>query len=141
TMASTSSVVMSATTISSRAPRWVIDWRVISGGIGAFLNPSISRPFRLRFCAQVESAPHADIVEMRIQEAARGATAVGAEHVKEVVVGRKLGSGRICLLPVAERNAVSIDAAVLAEPEAALQAALVDQPGDEFDGAVFGEQR
>src|SRR5262249_9748033 len=102
------------------------------GGIQHCLNPSKSRPFRPRFLAPVPSAAHADVVEMRIQKAARGATAAGAEHAKEVVVGRKLGIGRIGLLRVAQHDAVSVDAAVLAGLKAALQAALVDQPGDEL---------
>src|SRR5260370_6555592 len=139
--ASPSSVVMSATTISSRAPRWLTDCTGVGGGIGAFLNPSTSRPFRARLGAEVESAAHPDIVEMRIQEAARGATAVGAEHAEEVVIGRQLGIGRVCLLAVAQRDTMSIDAAVLAGPKAARQAVLVNQAGDELDGAVLRRQR
>ena len=41
----------------------------------------------------------------------------------------------------AEHDAVGIDAAVLAGPGAALQAAVVDQAGDEFDRAEFGRER
>src|SRR5207244_10456729 len=38
-------------------------------------------------------------------------------------------------------DAMGVDAAVLAALGAPLQPALIDQPADELDGAVFGEQR
>ena len=95
----------------------------------------------MRLGAQVEGAAHPDVVEMLVEEAARGAAAAGVKHAEEIVVGRKLGIGRIGLLAVAEHDAMGVDAAVLAEPDAARQPALVDQSGDELDGAVFGEQR
>ena len=38
-----------------------------------------------------------------------------------------------------EHDAVNIDAAILAGPGAARQPALIDQAGDEIDGAVFGD--
>ena len=62
------------------------------------------------------------------------------KHAEEVIVRLELGVRRIGLV-VAERDAVSVDPAILAGPGAARQAALVDQPGDEFHGAVFGKQR
>src|SRR5215471_11537584 len=64
---------------------------------------------------------------MLIQETAGRAAAAGAQHAEEVIVGRQLGIGRIRFLPVAQRDAVSIDAAVLPGPKAARYSASSEE--------------
>src|ERR1700686_2227989 len=87
TMASRSRPVMSATTISIvAAPHVAVAMEVIAVA-------AMSRPLRLGLRAQVERAAPADVVEMLVEEAPRGAAAAGVEHAKEIVVGRELGVG------------------------------------------------
>ena len=80
---------------------------------------------------------HADVVEMLVQETARGALAADVQHVEEIVVGRELAEGVEMGAEAVEHDAVHVDAAILPGPGAARQLALVDQAGDEIDGAVF----
>src|SRR5580692_595868 len=86
TMASTASVVMSATQISIRAAP--ISAMSSAGTSG--IKTSLSRPFGLRFGLQIHRAFHADIVEMFVKEAAGGALAADVQHVEEIIVGREL---------------------------------------------------
>src|SRR5580693_1515517 len=137
TMASTASVVISATQISSRAaPTSAMSSAGTSG-----IKTSLSRPFGLRFGPQIHRALHADIVEMLVQEAAGGPLAADMQHVEEIVVGRKLAEGVEMSAEPVEHDAVDVDAAILPGPGAARQLALVDQAGDEVDGAIFADQR
>src|SRR5580693_5730343 len=86
TMASTASVVMSATQISRRvAPTSATSSAGTSG-----IKASLSRPFGLRFGLQIHRALHADIVEMLVKETAGGTYATDVQHVEEIVVGREL---------------------------------------------------
>src|SRR3984893_15601016 len=137
TMASTASVVMSATQISSRAaPTSAMSSAGTSG-----IKTSLSRPFGLRFGLQIHCAFDADIVKMLIEETAGGALAADVQHVEKIVVGRKLAEGVEMGAEAIEHDAMDVNAAVLPGPGAARQLALVDQAGDEVDGAVFADQR
>src|ERR1700732_2175966 len=136
-MASTASVGLSATQISRlAAPTSAMSSAGTSG-----IKTSLSRPFGLRFGPQIHGALDADIVEMLVQETARGALAADVQHVEEIVIGRKLAESVEMGAEAIEHDAVDIDAAVLPRPGAARQLALVDQAGDEVDGAVFADER
>src|SRR5580704_4048851 len=127
TMASTVSVVMSATQISIRAaPTSAMSSAGTSG-----IKVSLSRPFGLRLGLQVHRALHADIVEMLVEETPGGTYAADMQHVEEIVVGRKLAEGVEMSAETVEHDAMDIDAAVLPGPGAVRQLALVDQAGDE----------
>src|ERR1700722_18375792 len=135
TMASTASVVMSATQISIRvAPTSAMSSAGTSG-----IKTSLSRPFGLRFGRQIHRALDADIVEMLVQKTPGGALAADMQHVEEIVVGRKLAEGVEMGAEAIEHNAMDVDAAILPRPGAARQLALADQAGDEVDGAVFAD--
>src|SRR3974377_1611 len=54
-------------------------------------EPSLSRPFGLRFGAQIDRALHTDIVEVLVEETPRGTLAADVEDLEEVVIGRKPG--------------------------------------------------
>src|SRR5580700_5238249 len=136
-MASTASVVMSATQISSLAAPTSATSSAGTSGI----KTSLSRPFGLRFGLQVHRALHANIVEMLVEETAGGAYATDVQHLEEIVVGRKLAEGVEMGAEAIEHDAMDIDAAILPGPGAARQLALVDQASDEIDGAVFADQR
>src|SRR5579862_2512788 len=133
TMASTASVVMSATQISSRAA----PTSAMSSAGASGIRASLSRPFGLRFGLQIHCALHADIVEMLVQETPGSALAADMQHVEKIVVGRKLAEGIEMGAEAVEHDAMDIDAAILSGADAARQLALVDQAGDEVDGAVF----
>src|SRR5579864_211141 len=137
TMASTASVVMSATQISNRAAPTSATSSAGTSGI----RTSLSRPFGLRFGPQIHRALYADIVEMLVEETAGGALAADMQHFEEIVVGRELAEGVEMGAEAVEHDAVNVDAAILPDPGAARQLALVDQAGDEVDGAVFADQR
>src|SRR5579862_8794416 len=137
TMASTASIVMSATQISNlAAPTSAMSSAGASG-----INGSLSRPFGLRFGRQIHRALHADIVEMLVQETPGGPYAADVQHVEEIIVGRELAEGVEMGAEAVEHDAMDVDAAILPGPGAARQLALVDQAGDEIDGAVFADQR
>src|SRR6516164_493186 len=137
TIASSSSVVMSATQTSRCAAPISAENSGFTSGMAAML----SRPFGLRFRPQVDGAFHADIGEMLVEKAPRRPFAVGAQHFEEIIVGRQFrGCVEVCAEAV-EQNAMHVDAPVLAGPNAARQTALIDQARDEFDGAVFRDQR
>src|SRR5436190_1411594 len=138
TMASSLSVVMSATQTSSRAAPTSA---VISGFASAMAAARLSRPFGLRLGAQIDRAAHPDIVEVVVEEAPRGALAVDPQHLEVIVVGRHLADGVEGGADRLEDDAMHIDAPVFPGPGAARQAALIDQAGDEVDGAVFADQR
>src|SRR6266545_6127055 len=146
-------------------------WRVISGAqtsvrepgamnadlrniaLSVFMGPGFRRfapaperqerssPLRPDLGRKIDRAPHPDVVEMRVDEVARGAPAAVAQHHEEIIVGAqlavrvKLGKGAV------ERDAVQLHAAILAGTRAARQPAFVDQPRGELDRAQLAEQR
>src|ERR1700722_4264448 len=89
TMASSASVVMSATQISRR----VAPTSAMSSAGTWGLKTSLSRPFGLRFGLQIHRALDADIVEMLVKETPCGTYATDVQHVEEIVVGRQLAEG------------------------------------------------
>src|SRR5580700_1801652 len=137
TMASTASVVMSATQISIRAA----PTSAMSSAGASGIKPSLSRPFGLRFGLQIHRALHADIVEMLVEETPGGALAADMQHVEKIEVGGKLAEGVEMGAEAVEHDAMHVDAAILPGPNAARQLALVDQTGDEIDGAVLTDER
>src|ERR1700720_4766770 len=82
-----------------------------------------SRPLGLRLGSQVDRALAAEVVEMRVEEIARGAAAAVAQHDEEIVVGAELAVGRELAERIVERDAVQLHAAVLAGPGAVRQPA------------------
>ena len=98
-------------------------------------------PVKARFGGKVESAAHADIVEVRVEKALRCLPPCGVKRAEELKVGFVFGVRLIHLFAVIERDAVGIDAAILAGAGTARQTPLIDEPGDKFDGAVFGQER
>src|SRR6266567_1693219 len=121
TIASTASVVMSATQMSSRhAPI-----RALNKGEGSASMPAVlARPLGLRFSPEIDRAAHPEIVEMPGEEILRRAVAAIAQQFEEIVVRIELGAG--CELPegAVERNAMHVDAPIFARPHAARQPAL-----------------
>src|SRR5215831_9347170 len=89
TMASTVSVVISATRISSRAAPTSATSSAGTSGMGL----SLSRPLGLRLRLQIDRALHADLIEMLIQKSPGSALAADAQHFEEIVVGRELAEG------------------------------------------------
>src|SRR3984957_4092027 len=137
TMASTASVVMSATQISRRgAPTSAMSSAGTSG-----IKTSLSRPFGLRFGLQIHRALDADIVEILVEETPCGALAADVQHLEEIVVGGELAEGIEMGAETVEHNAMDIDASVLPGSGAARQLSLVDQAGHKVDGAVFADER
>src|SRR5262249_50701868 len=96
-----------------------------------------SRPLGMRLGAQVEGAAAAEIVEMRVEEAARGTLAARPQHLEELVVVVELGVGVEMLAEAVEHDAVHVDAPVLFAAGAAPETALVDHPVDELERAEF----
>src|SRR6202034_4788050 len=84
TMASTASVVMSATQISIRAA----PTSAMSSAGASGIKRSLSRPLGLRFGLQIHRALHADIVEMLVHETAGGTAAAAKHPPQEHRVGR-----------------------------------------------------
>src|SRR6185437_4331720 len=133
TIASTSSVVMSATTIS-----------ICVAPISAvrLLMPAIvSRVLSLRRGLEVHARSHADVVVMRVEEVARRALAVGAQHLEEIIIGTEPAGGVERVRRAGERDPVHIDTPVFPLADAALQLAFVDQLADEGNAAQFRHQR
>src|ERR1035437_1964233 len=111
TIAPTSSVVMSATRISSRvSPISALS----NGGAAAFMADSLSRPLGADFGLQIDSAAHADVVEMRVEESPRRALPVGAQHLEEIVVGVEAAVRVELLGGGIERDPAHVDAPILA---------------------------
>src|SRR5262249_43025997 len=116
--------------------------RFCSAPLRAALRPghdavASSRPFGAGLGQQIDTARDPDVVEMRVEEIARRAAAAVAQHHEEIVVGAQLAVGRELAERVVERDAVQLDAAILAGPDAVRQPALVDQSRDELDRAQF----
>src|SRR5947199_9898713 len=99
------------------------------------------RPLALRLSAEIDRTALADIVEMLAQEIARRLAAAAEQRFEKFEIRIELGACREIPERRVERNAVQVDAAVLAFAGAVRQAALVDQARDEIDRAEFREQR
>ena len=125
---------MSATQTSSRAAPTSADKKRRYIGHARL---AVSRPLGLRLGPQIDGALHADIVEMLVEETPRRALAADVQHFEEIVVGRELAERVEMRAEAIEHDAVDVDAPVLAGPGAARQPALIDQAGDELDGAIF----
>src|SRR5205085_5379699 len=97
----------------------------------------LSRPLGVRLRREVDRAAPADIVEMSVKEVAGGPATTVAQHDKEFIVGAELAGSAEFAERILERDAMHIDAAVLAGTSAARQTPLVDQPGHEIDCPVF----
>src|SRR6185312_4964711 len=117
TIASTSSVVMSATITSSVAAP--------TSAMRSVMRAIVSRVFGLWLGLEIDGAAHADVVKMRVEEFARGAPAVVAQHFEEIVVGVEPARGVERLRRAGERDPVHVDAPVLPGLGAARQLALV----------------
>src|ERR1700736_1493278 len=128
TMASTASVVMSATQISSR----VVPTCALSNG-AATAAMTLACPLGLCLGREIDRAAHAEIVEMLAQEILPGALAAVAQQLEKSEIGVELRGGRQLLEGAVERNAMHIDAPVFARARAARQPALIDQAGHEID--------
>ena len=99
------------------------------------------RPLGLRFFAQIHRTPHADVRVVPIEKLLRRLRAAFLQHLEEIKIRIELRSGRQFPESLIERNAVHIDAAILALAHAARQLPLIDQPRHEVDRAEFREQR
>src|SRR6185437_265743 len=133
TIASTSSVVMSATTMS----RCVVPISAVSKVIDATLSPVLGICLRL----EIQAARYADIVVMRVEESARGTAPVISQHLEEVVIGVEPDAGVERLGRALERDPMEIDPPVLARLCSARQFAFVDQLPDEGKPTQFRHQR
>ena len=90
-------------------------------------EPSLSRPFGLRFGAQIDCTLHADIVKVLVEETPRRALAADAKHVEEVVIGRQSAKCVEMRAEAVEHDTMYVDAAILARPDTARQPAMIDQ--------------
>src|SRR5215468_46066 len=153
TMASTSSVVMSATQISSRVVA------ISAVRRGAFITADASanrvlgaapqgRPvstlrhqFRLGLRRVIDGAAAADVIEMRIEEAPGRALAELAQRLEIFVVGVQRAARGDRLVQVLHHDAMKPQAAEFAATQSLRQSPLVDEPVDEGDAAQLGEKR
>src|SRR6202158_5322594 len=87
-------------------------------GASRLAGNRISRPFGAGLGGEVDGALDPDIVEMRVEEVARRAAAAVAQHHEEIIVGAELAVRRKLAEGVVERDAMQLDAAVLARPGA-----------------------
>src|SRR6476646_7499222 len=132
TMASTSSVVMSATTISRTV--WPIS------AASAVMRASLSRAGRTGRGLKFQTGAHTDVIVVRVQETARGATAVGTQHFKEIIVSTEPAGGVQRLRRPCKGDAMNVNPPVLPVTGTARQLALVDQFSDERDATQLGHQ-
>src|SRR3984893_15956117 len=137
TIASSASVVMSATQTS----RCAAPTSAESSGFVSGMSAMLSRPLGLRLCPQVDGAFHADIGKVCVVKTPRRPLAVRPQHFEEIVVGRQSRGCVELRTEAIKHDAMHVDAAVLAGPDAARQTALIDQARDKFHGAVFRDQR
>src|SRR6185503_17096932 len=133
TMASTSSVVMSATTMSRTV--WPISAE------SAVMRASLSRAGSSCCGLKVQAGAHTDIVVVGVQETAGGAAAIGAQHFEEIIVGAEAAGVIQRLRRPCKGDAMDVDPPVLPGTGAARQLALVDQLADERNTAQLRHQR
>src|SRR5438874_8788122 len=87
TMASTASVVMSATQMSSRAAPTTALTSGETAGMAADMTANLSRPLSLRLGPQIDRAFHPDIVKVLVEEPARRALTADPELLDKSVIG------------------------------------------------------
>src|SRR5574338_514307 len=133
TIASTSSVVMSATTMSRTV--WPISAE--SDVMGASISRAGSTGRGLKF----QSGTHTDVVIVRVEKTTRRPAAVGAQHLEEVIVCVKAARRVQRLRRAGEGDAMKIDPAILSGAGPARQLAFVDQLADESKAAQLRHQR
>ena len=92
-----------------------------------------SSPLRVSLRAKVNSAPHIDVVEMRIEKTACSLSAAIVHLLKELIVGVELAADREGLARKLKDDAMQLDPAVLPRPSPVRQLLLLDQVGDEID--------
>src|SRR6185312_8962416 len=125
TIASTSSVVMSATTMSS----WVLPISAVS----SVMRMSISSALGVDLGVEIDAALNADIGVMRVEEASRGALAELAQQLKRIVVVAQLAGGGEPFAQTLQDDAVDAQPPVFILAGAARNASGVDLAVDEFD--------
>src|SRR4029077_16472061 len=84
----------------------------------------------------LDCAAHADVIEMRHQEAPGGAPAGAMQHLEKVEVG--LEPARRVEPPAEERNAMQIDLVISG---GGLELTPIDQPANQSDRVEFGCER
>src|SRR5882757_9697007 len=94
-----------------------------------------SPPLGIDFRLEIDAGAHADVVVMRVEEAARRALAELAQQFERLEIVAQLGRRRQLLAEPFEHDAVHVDAAIFVRPGAVRNTALVDQPVDEFNAA------
>ena len=77
---------------------------------------------------------------MRVQEAARGAPAVRAQHLEEIIVGAEPAGCVQRLCRAGERNTMHVDTAVLPGTGTTRQLAFIDKLAHESDAAQLQEE-
>src|SRR4029079_15237746 len=132
TIASTSSVVMSATTISRTV--WPIS------AASAVMRASLSRAGRTGRGLKFQTGAHTDVIVVRVQETARGTTAVATQHFKEIIVSTEPAGGVQRLRRPCKGDAMNVNPPVLPVTGTARQLSLVDQFSDERDATQLGHQ-
>src|SRR5689334_4741658 len=133
TIASTSRVVMSATTMSSMV------WPISAESV--VMRASLSRAASSGRDFKFQGGTHADVVIMRVEKAARGPAAVGAQNLEEVIVSVKPARRVQRLRRSCESDAMKIDPAILSGASPARQLAFVDQLADESKATQLRHQR
>src|SRR4051794_15856505 len=98
-----------------------------------------SRPLGAGLGGEIDRALAADIIEMRVEKIAYCTATAVAQHHEEIVIRAQLALRRELAECIVERDAVQLDAAVLAGPGAVRQPASVDEAGDELDRAQFAD--
>src|SRR5579863_6222493 len=101
----------------------------------------VSSPLGLRLRSQVDGGLHADIVKMLVEETPCRSLTGDLEHFEKIVISRKLTESVEMGAETVEHDAMNVDAPVLSRSDAARKLALIDQPGDEVDGAIFADKR
>src|SRR6185312_7327167 len=133
TMASASSVVMSATTMSRTV--WPIS------AASAVMRTSLSRTGGTGRRLKLQGGAHTDVVIVRVQETTRCTAPVGAQHFEEIIVGAEPAGCIQRLRRPRKGDAVNVNPPVLSVTGTARQLALVDQLADERNAAQFRHQR
>src|SRR5262245_19078997 len=133
TIASTSSVVMSATTMSTAV--WPISAE------STVMCPSVSCAGRSSRGLKFQGGTRANIVIVRIQETPCGATAIGAQHFEKIVVSVEPTGGIQSLRRSRKSNAMNVNPPILPGADTARQLALIDQFSNEGDTAQLRHQR
>src|SRR5512143_10844 len=133
TIALTSSVVMSATTISSAV--WPIS------AVSTVMRVTISPALGIDLGLEIDARARPDILIVSIEEAPRRTLAELTQQLEGFVIVAQLGRSRKPLSEPFQHDPVHVDAAILVRSGPVWQAPLVDQPVDKFDRAQFRQKR